>query len=184
MAFVSVRLFIKEGKWNFHFDEDLKPDFLSLIIPVPKHLSSALIDLDIHPTYITVVIKSKVLRLILPLEVQAEESSAQRSMASGKLVISMPKCLTKQGIVSHTKVHSKTVVVKDSRNVITKSNQRRSTLGTDMIAESLKPKGVNMEEYMNEVTSRRLYTTLSAEKDHLSSEDTTKEEDDDIPPLF
>lgn len=80
-----------EGKWKFQFDEDTKPGHLTLDISIQKHLSSALIDVDVHPTYISIVIKSKVLRLVLPVEVKAEKSVAQRSLTTGHLLITMPK---------------------------------------------------------------------------------------------
>ena len=65
---------------------------MTLDIGIQKHLSSSLIDVDIHPTYISVVIKSKVLRLCLPAEVKSEASTAQRSTTTGHLLITMPKC--------------------------------------------------------------------------------------------
>jgi len=81
-----------EGKWDFKINEDKKTGYLTLDISLQKHLSSSLIDVDVHPTYISVIIKSKVLRLVLPVEVKAEESTAKRSTTTGNLLISMPKC--------------------------------------------------------------------------------------------
>ena len=43
------------------------------------------------PRYISVIIKSKVLRLKLPSEVRASDAKAKRSKASGHLVITCPK---------------------------------------------------------------------------------------------
>eukprot|EP00635_Sarcinochrysidales_sp_CCMP3193_P005149 CAMPEP_0118892414 /NCGR_PEP_ID=MMETSP1166-20130328/2021_1 /TAXON_ID=1104430 /ORGANISM="Chrysoreinhardia sp, Strain CCMP3193" /LENGTH=467 /DNA_ID=CAMNT_0006831135 /DNA_START=11 /DNA_END=1411 /DNA_ORIENTATION=- len=80
-----------QGKWDFFFDEDLKEKHLALTVKTPRHLDSSLIDLDVHPSYISVVIKSKILRLTLPCEVLASKSFAQRSAANGHLVIFMPK---------------------------------------------------------------------------------------------
>jgi hypothetical protein len=80
-----------EGKWDFTLDEDDKNQCITLDIPVQKHLSSSLIDVDVHPTFISVVIKSKVLRLVLPIEVKAEQSTAKRSLTSGHLLVTMPK---------------------------------------------------------------------------------------------
>ena len=48
-------------------------------------------DVDVHPMYISVVIKSKVLRLVLPVEVKASESTAKRSLTTGHLLVTMPK---------------------------------------------------------------------------------------------
>jgi protein TilB len=81
-----------EGKWKFRFDEEMKPGYFTLDVKIQKHLSSSLIDVDVHPTYISIVIKGKVLRLVLPAEVKSEESKAERSTTTGHLLISMPKC--------------------------------------------------------------------------------------------
>jgi len=80
-----------EGKWVFQFNEEQKPGYVLLDISIQKHLSSSLIDVDIHPTYVSIVIKSKILRLILPAEVKAEESTAKRSTTTGHLLLCMPK---------------------------------------------------------------------------------------------
>lgn len=58
---------------------------------VPKHMDSSLIDVDVHPTYVSVIIKSKVLRLRLPCEIKAGDSKCQRSKTTGGLLILMPK---------------------------------------------------------------------------------------------
>lgn len=81
-----------EGKYEFRFDEEKNPGYLLLDINIPKFLSTSLIDVDIHPKHISVIIKSKILRLTLPAEVKANESSAQRSTTTGSLLIKMPKC--------------------------------------------------------------------------------------------
>lgn len=56
----------------------------------PKHLDSSLIDVDVHPTYLSVIVKNKLLRLRLPVEVKADESKCQRSKVTGHLLIAMP----------------------------------------------------------------------------------------------
>merc|ERR1711916_190542 len=78
-----------EGGYEFSWDED-SPGVISLDVSLPKHLDSSLIDVDVHPTYISIVIKCKLLRLKLPEEVKADESKCQRSKVTGHLVVSMP----------------------------------------------------------------------------------------------
>ena len=63
---------------------------IGLDVNLPKHLDSSLIDVDVHPTYVSVIVKSKVLRLRLPVEVKADESKCQRSKVTGHLLVSMP----------------------------------------------------------------------------------------------
>jgi len=89
-----------EGKWEFCFDEESKPGYVMLDVEVQKHLDSSLIDVDIHPWWVSVVIKSKVLRLQLPAEVKVGESKAQRSKTTGHLVLLMPKVNPKENMVS------------------------------------------------------------------------------------
>lgn len=49
-----------EGGWEFLWDEESKPGYVILEVKVAKFLDSSLIDVDVHPTYVSVVIKSKV----------------------------------------------------------------------------------------------------------------------------
>ncbi|KAJ1447482.1 hypothetical protein M885DRAFT_451343 [Pelagophyceae sp. CCMP2097] len=78
-----------QGKWDFFFDEETKPGSVVLDVSVARHLDSSLIDLDVHPHYVSVVIKSKTLRLSLPCEVMADAAKAQRSKTTGHLVVTM-----------------------------------------------------------------------------------------------
>lgn len=80
-----------EGGWEFYWDEESKPGHIILEVKIAKFLDSSLIDVDVHPTYVSMVIKSKVLRLRLPSEVKVAESKCQRSKTSGSLLIIMPK---------------------------------------------------------------------------------------------
>ena len=89
-----------EGKWAFKFDEEIKSEYVILDVAVQKHLSSTLIDVDVHPDYVSVVIKSKVLRLILPAEVEAEGAKATRNTSTGHLIVTMKKVNPKENMVA------------------------------------------------------------------------------------
>ena len=80
-----------EGGWDFTWDEDSRPGYLILDIPLPRHLDSSLIDVDVHPSYVSIIIKSKTLRLRLLCEVKAEQSKCQRAKVNGHLQVIMPK---------------------------------------------------------------------------------------------
>ena len=86
-----------EGKYGFSFDEESKKTSVLLNVETPRHLDTSLIDVDVHPNYVSVVIKSKVLRLHLPAEVRADEANAQRSKITGHLLIDMPKVNPSEG---------------------------------------------------------------------------------------
>ncbi|XP_074058547.1 dynein axonemal assembly factor 11 isoform X2 [Macrotis lagotis] len=57
----------------------------------PKFMDSSLIDVDVQPTYVRVMVKGKAFQLILPAVVKPDSSSAKRSQTTGHLVITMPK---------------------------------------------------------------------------------------------
>jgi len=80
-----------EGGWDFRWDEESRPGNIVLEVSVARHLDSSLIDVDVHPQYVSMVIKSKVLRLRTPAEVKAGESKCQRSKTTGALLVIMPK---------------------------------------------------------------------------------------------
>eukprot|EP01041_Mallomonas_annulata_P009334 gene9334-19376_t len=80
-----------EGQWTFRWDEESNTGQVILEVDVSKHLDSSIIDVDVHPTYISIVIKGKLLRLKLPSEVKVAESKCQRSKVSGSLRVIMPK---------------------------------------------------------------------------------------------
>jgi len=78
-----------EGGWAFSWDEE-KIGVITLDVDLPVHLDSSLIDVDVHPTYVSIIIKSKLLRLRVPSEVKAGESKCQRSKITGHLLVIMP----------------------------------------------------------------------------------------------
>jgi protein TilB len=89
-----------EGGWGFRWDEETKQGCVILDVEIARHLDSSLIDVDVHPTYISVVIKSKVLRLRLPAEVKVAESKCQRSKTTGSLQVIMPKVNAKENAIT------------------------------------------------------------------------------------
>ncbi len=84
-----------QGKYQFWFEEEHATNKTSgnliMRVATPKYLSTSLIDVDIHPTYVSVITKSKVLRVVLPVEVLPDRSVARRIAASGCLELLMPK---------------------------------------------------------------------------------------------
>jgi len=86
-----------QGKYKFWFEEENEDDrgkrkgLLVMRVQIPRYLSISLIDADVHPTYVSVVIKSKILRVILPVEVLSDQAIARRNTSTGCLEIVMPK---------------------------------------------------------------------------------------------
>jgi hypothetical protein len=49
-----------EGQFVFRWDEERSPGNIVLEVELSRHLDSSLIDVDVHPTYVSVIVKSKV----------------------------------------------------------------------------------------------------------------------------
>ncbi|OPJ88383.1 dynein axonemal assembly factor 11 [Patagioenas fasciata] len=94
-------------KLNFSLKDDEENNQLILDLAVYRHLDSSLLDVDVQPTYIRVLVKGKPFQLVLPEEVKPDSSSAKRSQTTGHLVVSMPKAkeviLTKQKVSTSIK---------------------------------------------------------------------------------
>lgn len=56
-----------------------------------RHLDTCHVDADVHPEYVRVTIKGKVLQLTLPCEVSVKDSTARRNTTNGRLVVTMPR---------------------------------------------------------------------------------------------
>ena len=85
----------------------------------------------------TVIIKGKTLRLVLPTEVNAEKSTAQRSTTTGHLLVSMPKIDPSAHVLQLKE--SNTAVTKNSGIGQSKPKiTKRSGLGTEMLNVALK----------------------------------------------
>ena len=78
-----------EGKWNFKWHHN--PKTIVLDLEISKFIDTSLINVDLHPTWIRVTIKGKILQLVLEEEVQVSSVLCERSKATGHLVITMIK---------------------------------------------------------------------------------------------
>ncbi|KFQ84290.1 Protein tilB, partial [Phoenicopterus ruber ruber] len=78
-------------KLHFSLKDDEENNQIVLDLAVYRHLDTSLLDVDVQPTYIRVLVKGKPFQLVLPEEVKPDSSSAKRSQTTGHLVVSMPK---------------------------------------------------------------------------------------------
>lgn len=78
-----------EAKWNWKFTET--DSAVMLDVSISKFLETGFIDVDVHPTWIRVTIKMKVLQLMLPCEVNCTGVISERSTLTGNLLVTMLK---------------------------------------------------------------------------------------------
>ncbi len=62
-----------------------------LHVELPRFLDTSLIDIDIHPLWLQIIVKSKNLLLHLDEEIHIEQSSIQRVTTTGELIVKMKK---------------------------------------------------------------------------------------------
>ncbi|XP_017294615.1 protein tilB homolog isoform X2 [Kryptolebias marmoratus] len=82
---------VNEPKLEFSLTEDEESGSVLLDLAVYRHMDTSLIDVDIHPTFVRVLVKGKVFQVVLPAEVKPDGSTAQRSQTTGHLVLTMPR---------------------------------------------------------------------------------------------
>ncbi|XP_068036939.1 dynein axonemal assembly factor 11 isoform X4 [Anomalospiza imberbis] len=108
-------------KLHFSLKDDEENNQIILDLAVYRHLDTSLLDVDVQPTYIRVLVKGKPFQLVLPEEVKPDSSSAKRSQTTGHLVVTMPKA--KEIILAKQKVSAS---IKHSDCNIQQKNTRRS----------------------------------------------------------
>eukprot|EP01105_Mastigella_eilhardi_P021195 TRINITY_DN5109_c0_g1_i1.p1 TRINITY_DN5109_c0_g1~~TRINITY_DN5109_c0_g1_i1.p1 ORF type:complete len:414 (+),score=131.93 TRINITY_DN5109_c0_g1_i1:26-1243(+) len=80
---------MNQGEWDFHLRE--AADVVTLDVAFSKFLDTSLIQVDCQPKYVRITAKSKVLQLNLPDEVKPDAGTAERSRATGHLLLTLPK---------------------------------------------------------------------------------------------
>ncbi|XP_030301520.1 protein tilB homolog [Calypte anna] len=108
-------------KLHFSLKDDEENNQIVLDLAVYRYLDTSLLDVDVQPTYIRVLVKGKPFQLVLPEEVKPDSSSAKRSQTTGHLVVSMPKAkgmiLAKQKVSTSTKDSDCNKLQKNARSV-------------------------------------------------------------------
>ncbi|XP_075067797.1 dynein axonemal assembly factor 11 isoform X2 [Mixophyes fleayi] len=82
---------VNEPKLDFSLVDDEENNQFILDLAIYRHMDTSLVDVDVQPSYIRVLVKNKPFQLVLPEEVKPDSSGAQRSQTTGHLVVTMPK---------------------------------------------------------------------------------------------
>jgi len=90
-----------EGRYVFRMNEEDGKGNVILEIDIPKFIDTSLVDVDVQPTYASIVVKNKTTRLLFPYEVQPDDGFAQRSQVSGTLKLVMPKITSAHVLKAH-----------------------------------------------------------------------------------
>lgn len=82
---------VNEGKWDFVLEDEDGEGNCVLRLAVSRFLDTSLMDVDVHPKYVSIVVKSKVFRIFWPDEVRSDRGNCKRSQLTGELVVTVPK---------------------------------------------------------------------------------------------
>ncbi|XP_069322067.1 dynein axonemal assembly factor 11 isoform X2 [Eulemur rufifrons] len=153
-------------------------DGKALNVNEPKYMDTSLIDVDVQPTYVRVMVKGKPFQLVLPAEVKPDSSSAKRSQTTGHLVICMPK--VEEIITGGRQTFKPMKTTLDSSREQTSSRSKRiEKLEVDPSKHSF-PDVTNIVQEKKH-TPRRLG---SEPKITPSEEDPDFEDNPEVPPLI
>ncbi|KAK7100090.1 dynein axonemal assembly factor 11-like [Littorina saxatilis] len=171
---------INEDKLDFTLLDDENNNIV-LDLAVFRHMDTSLMDCDVQPTYVRVVLKGKLFQLCLPEEINADKASAKRSQTTGHLVVTMPKVkqvLRPKQPEPETKTKKETKKVEEAN----KENSRsRQVLEVDSNARS----GVDIGSIVSD-QSKSVVKPLGASRRGTKTERPNSEhfvDNPDVPPL-
>ncbi|XP_017730658.1 PREDICTED: protein tilB homolog isoform X1 [Rhinopithecus bieti] len=167
----------KSGKLRIDFSLKDSEKQIILDLAVYRYMDTSLINVDVQPTYVRVMIKGKPFQLVLPAEVKPDSSSAKRSQTTGHLVICMPKVgeVITGGQRAFTSV--KTTSDRSSEYINTRSKHMEK-LEVDPSKHSF-PDVANIVQEKKHTPRRRPEPKIIP-----SEEDPTFEDNPEVPPLI
>ncbi|KAL3161118.1 hypothetical protein ABBQ38_009495 [Trebouxia sp. C0009 RCD-2024] len=80
-----------EGQWSFSLLESADGSAVELDVEIGRYMDTSLVKADVQPSFVRLLIRGRLLQLRLPCEVRPDSSKAERSTATGHLLITMPK---------------------------------------------------------------------------------------------
>eukprot|EP00949_MAST-11_sp_MAST-11-sp1_P003825 g3825.t1 len=90
-----------QGRYEFRLEDEDGEGNVTLTVHIPRFIDTSLIDVDVQPTYVSVIVKNKTLRLSLPEEVKPDKGKAERSQTTGHLKLTLPKLDTSRSVVAY-----------------------------------------------------------------------------------
>ncbi|XP_072170683.1 dynein axonemal assembly factor 11-like [Diadema setosum] len=170
---------VNEAKIDFSLMDNEKENQFELDVACFKHLDTSLIDVDVQPTHVKVVLKGKILQLVLTEEVRADASEAKRSKTTGHLLITMPK--------AREYIKPKKVAAKPSSNGQEQTTKTQQAVEQKLQRLEVDPKSGKQVDLMvtkggGEPSRGPLIGRRPVVEERSNSEDFV--DDPDVPPLL
>ncbi|XP_056378761.1 dynein axonemal assembly factor 11 isoform X2 [Hyla sarda] len=158
---------VNEPKLDFSLVDDEENHQFILDLGIYRHLDTSLVDVDVQPSYVRILVKNKPFQLVLPEEVKPDSSSAKRSQTTGHLLVTMPKA---SEFLQKKRTISSTVKSQNSTN-IQNSSKRIEKLEVD-------PKAHSFPDVANIVQEKRSASPGPIVLSNCKPKDVTEEEED------
>jgi protein TilB len=146
-------------------------------------MDSSLIDLDIQPNYVRVILKGKALQLALSEEVKPDSSTAQRSQTTGNLVIKMPKLNVDQDKLAKKKSNEINTNISNRNKESKKSEKTSNYLEVD---PTLNSKRIDLSQIVQDSDMKSTKSGLMPTKRAVKERDNSPSfvDCEDVPPLM
>ncbi|XP_048658092.1 dynein axonemal assembly factor 11 isoform X1 [Marmota marmota marmota] len=167
---------VNEPKLDFSLKDDEERNQIIVDLAVYRYMDTSLIEVDVQPTYVRVMVKGKPFQLVLPAEVKPDSSSAKRSQTTGHLVICMPK--VEEVIRGRT-----SKPVKATSNSPREQTKERSKQAEKLEVDPSKHSYPDVTTIVQE-KSHRPRRLASEHKVMPSEEDAYFEDNPEVPPLI
>ncbi|XP_034867855.1 dynein axonemal assembly factor 11 isoform X1 [Mirounga angustirostris] len=169
---------VNDPKLDFSLKDDEKRNQIILDLAVYRYMDTSLINVDVQPTYVRVMVKGKPFQLVLPAEVKPDSSSAKRSQTTGHLVICMPKV---DGVITGWRQTSK-----PGESTLDSSREHSNQRSKQIEKLEVDPSKHSFPDVANIVQEKkhRPRRVQSEPKITASEEDPDFEDNPEVPPLI
>ncbi|XP_059248951.1 dynein axonemal assembly factor 11 isoform X2 [Mustela nigripes] len=169
---------VNDPKLDFSLKDDEKHNQIILDLAVYRYMDTSLIDVDVQPTYVRVMVKGKPFQLVLPAEVKPDSSTARRSQTTGHLVICMPKV---DGVITGRQQTSKS-----EKSTSDSSRERPNRRSKEIEKLEVDPSKHSFPDVASIVQEKkhRPRRIQSEPKITASEEDPEFEDNPEVPPLI
>ncbi|XP_055966343.1 dynein axonemal assembly factor 11 [Sorex fumeus] len=166
---------VNEPKLDFSLNDDEKHHQIILDLAVYRYMDTSLIDVDVQPTYVRVMVKGKPFQLVLPAEVKPDSSSAKRSQTTGHLIVCMPKV---GEVISRGQQASKSV-----KSNLDSSREQTNTRHRKIEKLEVDPSKHSFPDVTHIVQEKKC-TARRVPKITPNEEDPSFEDNPEVPPLI
>ncbi|RLN48982.1 hypothetical protein BBJ28_00015605 [Nothophytophthora sp. Chile5] len=142
-----------EGKWEFRLMDEILDVILE--VDLPRFLDTSLVDVDVHPSYVSIVAKNKILRLKFPELVHSDAGTAERSKITGTLRLTLPKAHVTPTQQLRAQLHREEQETKAKKDKKGSEDCRKSSSTTKVSAPRSKLSDELLEAANNASTNQR-----------------------------